>query len=127
MTLFFDINKLEELASCSEHFMALLVHHYNKKTIPSKWDKYPPAKRTIHGSSFLLNPLPLFEDKGTDILFKLQYIKLAAKRDWLMYKMYKYKALNTSFFPDLNYDAIKHNNLLKITPTEVQFKYEERI
>lgn len=124
MALFFDLNKLEEL-SCSDanKFLTLLEYHFNKKTIPSKYDKYKPVP--LHGSCFLLNPIPFFSDKTTDILYKVQYIKLAARRDYNLYRQYKYKALNTSYFPDLNWDAIRSNPLLKITPTEITFKYEE--
>ena len=78
----------------------------------------------LTGNSFLLFPEPLFID-NTDILYLVQYIKLAALRDWNLYKQYKYKSLQTSFFPDLNYDAIRSNPLLKITPTQITFKYEE--
>ena len=112
-----DLNKL----------FALLEHHYNKKTIPSKRDKYPPSKVSLHGHSYLLNLGPLLADKGTDILYKLQYLKLASMRDYLLYKQYKYKALDTSFYPDLNWANIKHNPLLIISPTEIKFKYEELV
>lgn len=124
--IFFNMKLLEEQSSCNnEKMIALLYHHYNKKTIPSKWDKYPPSRVPLHGYSYLLNPRDFFNDKGTDILYKIQYLKLAAMRDYLLYKQYKYKALQTSFYPDLNWAAIKHNPLLIITPTEIRFKYEE--
>lgn len=117
---------LEEQAKCDDNkLLALLLHHYNGKTIPSKYDKYPPSRVSLVGHSFLLNPRDFFLDKNTDILYKIQYLKLAAMRDYLLYKMYKYKALQTSFYPDLNHDGIKHNPLLQITPTEIHFKYEK--
>lgn len=125
--LFFNLDILEEQSSCdSNKFLTLLKFHYDKKTIPNKWDKYKPSKIPLHGHSYLLNPVDFFNDKSTDILYKVQYVKLAARRDYSLYKLYKYKALQTSFFPDLNYDAIRSNPLLKITPTEITFKYEER-
>lgn len=115
----------EQAGSNVQKLFALLTHHYNKKTIPSKRDSFAPSRVPLHGHSYLLNPRAFLEDKSTDILYKLQYLKLAAMRDYLLYKQYKYKALQTSFYPDLNYSAIKHNPLLIITPTEIQFKYEE--
>lgn len=128
IALFFNLKTLEEQAgNNNQKFLTLLEHHYNKKTIPSKWDKYPPSKVHLHGYSYLLNPRDFFLDKNTDILYRVQYIKLAALRDWLLYKQYKYKALQTSFFPDLNWDAISHNPLFKITPSEVLLKYEELV
>ncbi len=48
-------------------------------------------------------------------------------RNYLLYKQYKYKALETSFYPDLNWNAIKHNPLLIITQAEIKFKYEEML
>jgi hypothetical protein len=124
--IFFNQKLLEEQAAGNTlKLFTLLTHHYNKKTIPSKRDKFPPSRVPIHGHSFLVNPKPFLDDKTTDILYKLQYLKLAAMRDYLLYKQYKYKALETSFYPDLNHSAISHNPLLIISPTEIKFKYEE--
>lgn len=123
--LFFDLNKLEEQSCDSPNkFMALLWYHHTKR-LPNSFSKYKPSKVSLTGTSFLLNPQPLFDDKTTDIIYKIQYIKLCAKRDYNMYKQYKYKALNRSFYPDLAYDNIKHNNLLSIGDKEILFKYEE--
>lgn len=125
LALFFNQQLLEEQAGTDNNkLLALLSHHYNGKTIPSKWDKYPPSRVPLVGHSFLLHPRQFLEDKTTDIIYKVQYLKLAAKRDYLLYKMYKYKALQTSFYPDLNHSAIKYNPLLEITPIELLFKYE---
>lgn len=125
MALFFNLDLLDAQAGQdSEKFMALLEYHYSKR-LPSKYSKYKPSRVSLAGYSFLLNPRPLFVDQTTDILYKIQYVKLAARRDWNLYKQYKYQALQTSFFPDLNYDAIKQNPLLKITQSEIYFKYEE--
>ena len=102
----------------------MLEYHYNKK-LPNSWAKYKPSKVPLAGTSFLLYPYPLFQDKVTDILYKLQYVKLAARRDYTFYKEYKCSALQTSYFPDLNYEAISSNPLLIITKSEIYFKYEE--
>jgi hypothetical protein len=78
------------------------------------------------GNSFLINPEPLFKiKKSVDILYIIQYIKLAAKRDYSLYKYYGVKSLQLSYFPDINLEVIKTNPLLKITPTEIFFAYEE--
>lgn len=127
MALFFNLQTLESLAKGNDQkLLAMLEHHFNKKVLPSKFDKFSPApfNTIVHGHSFLISPAPFFKDTTTDILFKVQYLKLAAKRDYLLYKQYQYKALQRSFFPDLNYEGIKHNPLLVITSTEVNFKYE---
>jgi len=125
MALFFNLQALEAQSGTDAHkFMALLEYHYSKR-LPSKYSKYHPSKVPLNGTSYILNPLALFEDKSTDILYKLQYIKLAGRRDYSLYKLYKYKSLQLSYYPDIIYDTIKHNPLLTITPTEITFKYEE--
>lgn len=125
MALFFNIEVLElQSGSDPNKFMALLEYHYSKR-LPNRYSKYRPSTVSLAGHSFLLNPSSLFLDDYTDILYRIQYVKLAARRDWNLYKQYKYRALQTSFFPDINYDAIKQNPLLKITQSEIHFKYEE--
>lgn len=124
MACFFNLRKLEE-ASCNDSntFMLMLWYHFTKR--PPKNNKHLRFTQTdLRGNSFLLNPAPIFTDQSTDILFKVQYIKLAARRDYLLYKQYKYAGLQTSFFPDLVYDSLKYNPLLEIKPTEILFKYE---
>ncbi len=124
MALFFNLQTLESQSNNdSNKFMAMLEYHYSKR-LPSKYSKYKPSKVSLVGGSYLLNPLDLFNDKSTDILFKIQYIKLAGRRDYSLYKLYRYKALQLSYYPDIMLDAIKHNPLLNITQSEILFKYE---
>lgn len=125
MALFFDIKKLEEQAgNDSTRFLQMLYYHWNK-TIPlNNSNKFLRSKVPLIGNSYLLNPQDFFHDQSTDELFKVQYIKLAGRRDYSLYRMYKYCRLPTSYFPDLIYDSLKHNPLLEITPTEIIFKYE---
>lgn len=125
MAVFFNLDLLEAQSGTDVNkFMALLEYHYSKR-LPTRYSKYKPSTTSLAGHSFLLNPGELFRDEYTDVLYKVQYVKLAARRDWILYKQYKYRALQTSFFPDINYDAIKQNPLLKITQSEIHFKYEE--
>ena len=125
MALFFDLKTLEEQsANNPEKLIAMLAYHYNK-TLPYKNSKYKPSKISLAGNGFILNPIDLFQDKVTDLLYKVQYIKLAARRDYNHYRQYKYKALQISYYPDINYDSIRQNPLLNITKTEIFFKYEE--
>jgi hypothetical protein len=102
----------------------MLHLHYTKAPL-NKYNRTHFSKVPLHGASFLLNPAAFFADYSTDILFKVQYIKLAGRRDYALFKQYGYKRLQTSYFPDLAFDAIKHNPLITITPTEILFKYEE--
>lgn len=125
MACFFDLRLLEELSGSDPHkFLALLEYHRNGGMAKSKFSKYKPATKSLAGSSFILNPDRLFSDKTTDILFKLQYIKLAARRGYDLYKFYKYKSIQLSYYPDINIEAAKHNPLLIVTDKEIHFKYE---
>ena len=125
MAFFFNLDALETL-SCDQptEFMSILQHFYHKKLPHRK--KGPHYSRTkMVGSSFLVNPEPLFKSK-VDILYIIQYIKLAARRDYGLYKYYGILSLPLSYFPDINLGVIKTNPLLKITPTEIFFEYEEQ-
>lgn len=124
MAVFFDLEKLEE-QSCNEptKFLAMLENHFMKR-LPNRYSKHLYSKVPLHGKSFLLNPAGLFNDLTTDIIYKVQYVKLASLRDWSLYKVYKYTGLQTSYYPDLLYDVIRSNPLLEITQTEIKFKYE---
>ena len=126
MTLFFNLELLElKTGTDSYKFVESLRLHYLKRTIPrSKNDKVKPIVG-LHGHSFILNPEPLFDVKRIDLVHKVQYIKLAARRNYLNYKLYGHKHLDLSYFPDLMVDAIKYNPLLYTNENKLYFKYEE--
>ena len=123
--LFFSIENLER-ASCSDpiKLIALLKFHMEGKTIPSKRDKIKPSTISLKGSSFLVNPRPLLNNKSVDPYFIAQYIRLAAKRDYTMYSLYKQTSLPKSYYIDIDFEKLKHNPLFRITDTEIIFKYE---
>lgn len=124
MAIFFNLQTLEEQSGNDPMtFMSMLWYHYSKRLPKNASTKYKPSRVPLVGYSYLLNPEPLFHDNA-DILYKLQYVKLAARRDYALYKQHKYSGLQTSFFPDIKRDVIKHNPLLKITDSEIFFKYE---
>lgn len=127
MALFYNAKILEEQATCdNEKMLALLEYHWSKKIPKNLRVKFFPSPVNLAGQSFLINPADFFNDKNTDILYRIQYLKLTGLRDYNLYKQYKYVRLNKSYFPDIRYDDIKYNPLLKITQTEILFKYEER-
>lgn len=126
MTLFFDLNKLEKEANeDTRKFIAILDAFYYKKLPSRRRGALYVKKLNMGGFSFLLNPDPLFKLKNVDIAYIVQYIKLAARRDYNLYKYYGVKSLPLSYFPDINMMAIRTNPLLTITNTEIFFKYEE--
>lgn len=127
MTLFFNIEVLEkETKSDPFYMMAALERWYKKDLIPKNArERYKPLTKSLSGNSFLLSPDKFFKDKNTDIIYKIQYLKLAAKRDYTLYKLYGLKFLDLSFLPDINLKQISTNPLLSIEENKVYFKYEE--
>jgi hypothetical protein len=124
MTLFFSLEKLEKQTGNSDpKFMQILWEHYQCKTLqrPSlRKVKFKP----INGSSYLLNPQPLF-NQTIDIAYVVQYIKLAAKRDYSLFRMFNQIGLDLSFFPELDQQYINRNPLLIVKNNHIQFKFEE--
>lgn len=120
MTVFFDSDKLKKYANGDlRQYIYLFQLHCENKLLPRN------IRGSLVGRSFLLNPISFLKDKQTDILFKIQYIELAARRDYSLYKLYGYKSLDTSFYPDLNIPKIQNNPLLQLDNRHINFKYEE--
>ncbi len=127
MLTFFNENLLQEL-SCNDpnYYLALLHFHVNGIKYPkTRNDKYKPSTKSLVGLSYLLNPKQLLSDKTVDIYHKIQYVKLASRRDYLLYKFYKDPTIDISFYPDINLNVAKQNPLLKVTSQKIHFKYEK--
>lgn len=126
MTLFFNLQTLEAKTKNNPKLLVdTLQLHFLNKTLPKNARTQAKPLLNISGNSFLLNAAPLFADKITDIIYKAQYVKLAGRRDYLLYKLYGDKTLDLSYFLDINIDYIKHNPLLTITNNKIKFKFEE--
>lgn len=127
MTLFFNLELLESTTQCdSTKLVESLRLHFIRKTIPkNKYSKIKPIFN-LKGNSFLINPAAFFADTNTDIVYKAQYIRLAGRRNYAIYKHYGYTYLDLSFYSDIDLNAIKQNPLLKITENKIHFKYEEK-
>lgn len=123
MALFFNLELLEAVSGCEPKLMlSMLEQHFYKKLIPkNRYDL--STRKNLTGHSFLLNAEPLFSDT-CDIAYKVQYIRLAGRRDYSLYKLYKAVYLDLSYFKDIDLDAIKHNPLLDINTNKIYFKYE---
>lgn len=126
MTLFFNLQTLETKTKCNpQTLVETLKLHYLGKTLPrNSKDKVKPIRNLV-GTSFLLNAASLFADTTTDIVYKAQYIRLAGRRDYVLYKLYGYRYLDLSYFLDIDLNAIKYNPLLTINNRQIYFKYEE--
>jgi hypothetical protein len=127
MTLFFNLELLESKTQCdSTKLVETLRLHFIRKSIPkNQYSKIKPIFN-LKGNSFLINPARLFTDTSTDIVHKAQYIRLAGRRNYAIYKYYGYAYLDLSYYSDIDLNAIKSNPLLKITENKIHFKYEEK-
>jgi len=111
----FSLSKLERLANNNPIKLVEILEEYYKR-----------FKLGLEGgSSYLLSPAELFFDDNTDILFKSQYITLAARRSYQQYIDLGYTYLDLSYYPDLKINAIKYNPLLTLNNNKLYFKYEE--
>lgn len=126
MALFFNIEYLEkEAANDAVRFLALLRNYYIGVLPKNSKDRNVADRRKMAGHGFILCPAPIFESTRIDIAYRVQYVMLAARRDYSLYKLYRYTALDLSYFPDIDLEKIKHNPLLKIEGKHLYFKYEE--
>ena len=124
MAVFFNLELLEAESQCDPKLMlSMLERHFYKKLIPK--NRREQSYKNLSGHSFLLNVAPLFQDT-VDIAYKVQYIRLAGRRDYSLYKFYKATYLDLSFFKDIDLELIKHNPLLKIDSNKIYFKYESK-
>jgi hypothetical protein len=128
MTLFFNILVLEEETRGDPNYMIeALGQFYNNRSLPKdSRQKYKPIRKSLAGTSFLLNPQDFFNDKTTDIIYKAQYLRLAGRRDYIAYKFYRIKYLDLSYYNDIILSQIAGNPLLEINSTQIKFKYEEK-
>lgn len=127
----FDLENLErECKKCGITLLEGLQYAsnvYPPKNGKSKLIKFKKDK-VLQGSSYILNLKDLIEDKDTSSEYKEQYIKLLARRDYSLFKMYQYICLNISYFPDMDHKAISSNPLLYIDKGKnMHFKHEHKL
>jgi hypothetical protein len=127
MALFFNLDTLEHYSGGNYVTLVEILENFFTGTIPKnkyvRLPKYNPQK--LRGESFLLNPRDLFKDP-TDTAYKAQYIRLAARRSYMLYRMYGFRDLDLSLYPDLAVDSIKHNPLLTINKSTIKFNLESK-
>lgn len=128
MTLFFDLTKLREEAGSNPRDIVATLETFYYKKLPNRRKGIKAIKRNLAGLSFILNPEPLFKaKKHIELAYIVQYISLAGKRDYTLYKYNGIKTLDLSYHPDILMQNIRLNPLLKITDKEIFFLYEEQI
>lgn len=125
MMILFNLDTLESVSKGDAQTLRLVLKHFYFNS-PSKsrlhYTRYNRAR--MFGKSFLLNPEPLVTDDRTDPLFIAQYIRLAGRRSYMLYKTYGITHLSLSNYPDIDISMLKHNPLLKIADNNIYFKYE---
>lgn len=126
MILFFSLSILEAdtLGNPRQMVEKLRLFYTKKHLAKNSYSKVKPI-RNLTGNSYILNPAEFFADNITDIIYKSQYIQLAGRRDYSLYKLFNEKYLDLSYFKDINIDNIKTNPLITITQNKIYFKYEE--
>ena len=124
MLLFFDLQKLEQHSKTPSEFIDNLKTFYFAYYIKDASYRLKSLK-SFTGYSYLLNPEPLFRDQTVDIAHKVQYVKLAARRNYSTYKLTSVAQLDLSLYPDIDIEALRGNTLLSIDQYQIKFKYEE--
>ena len=124
--LFFDLTILEEATGCDPQWLVLALYKFwrGQQFPKNQYEKYKPLPNMKPGSAFLLNPEPFFTDRSTDYTYKAQYIRLAGRRNFSLYKTHGIKSLDLTLYPDLDTKAIGSNPLLQIANKLIYFKYE---
>lgn len=126
MTLLFNLEYLDSISDNVISYISTLKHYQQRSlVIPPKGVSKKFRQYRMVGQSFLLNPESLLNDRQTDPSYIVQYIKLAARRDYAMYKLYNIIHLDLTYYPDIDRSKISHNPLLKIAGDKLHFKYEE--
>ena len=123
---FFNLDTLEEGTECNSEYLVIALQKFwlGIRYPKNAREKHKPLKHLAAGSSWLINPAALFNDKSTDIAYKAQYIRLAGRRNFAMYKTHGITYLDLTLYPDIDMTVIAHNPLLTITNKQIHFKYE---
>lgn len=118
MILLFNLNNIKSTSRTNEEVLHKLWMMYHRPYMLDNLSKYI-------GNSFLLNFRGLYSVKNTvDIAYIMQYIEIASRRSYFMYKTYAEKSLDLSFFPDIDKTAIKYNKLITIEQNKIYLKFE---
>lgn len=122
--MFFDMKTLHIESENRPELMLKMLENYFYNRIPkNKADRVNFSAKNLIGDSFILSPARLFFSK-VDVNYKVQYIILAAKRDYMFYRIYAVTYLDLSYFPDLDINKIRGNPLMEVINNKLYFKLE---
>ncbi len=122
--MFFDIKTLQKESKNSPVKMIKMLENWYLNKLPkNKRMMENFSKVSLKGDSFILQPLALFSAQ-VDVNYKVQYLILIAKRDYMFYLLYGVKYLDLSYFPDLDINKIRGNPLMEVVNNKLYFKLE---
>lgn len=129
--LFYDWKLISKEAGRSSKRVLTIVktmlEKQKGKQLPSnRWDySYPYFYKDFSGNSFLINPEPLFINRGYWMDKELaNYIGLASFRNFNDYRLFGKTTLDLIASP-LSLTQIKQNRLFQLKNDKIHFKYEE--
>lgn len=122
MTLFFSLEKLERISKGSDlAFLKNLETYFNIKC--KGYPKYGNFK-SLAGNAYLLNAQPLF-NITIDPAYIVQYVRLAARRDYTHLALFNSISLDISFYPEIDFNKLRGNPLLTLKQNQLHFKFED--
>ncbi len=120
----FDVNKLFNYCGNDNIKLLKVIENYYYKRIPKNYlDRKNFFNGSLKGTSYLLNPLGLFNSK-TDSAYKVQYLALAGRRDFMLHAEYGISYLDLSFWPDIDLNKLKGNPLIEVKNNQIHFLLE---
>lgn len=123
--IFFNLQLLLAKAKTDKQIVEAVYNMFIGKTIrKNQADNSLIIPSLKYGNSFLLKPDKLFNRNLSDV-YVSQYIQLAGRRSYSLYKGYGMRYLDLITYPDIILRNIKHNYLLNIVDDKIYFKYEE--
>jgi len=125
MILLFNLENLETVTKGDPKLLRLtLKHFYQNAPVKANYRYTQYSRNKMYGKSFLRNPEPIIYDNLTDPSYVAQYIRLAARRSYMLFKVYSVTYLDLSSYPDIDTSMLKHNPLLNIANNKIHFKHE---
>lgn len=123
--IFFNLQLLLDKAKTDKQIVEALHNMFIGKIIrKNQADNSLILPGLKYGKSFLLKPIKLFDKRLSDV-YVSQYIQLAGRRSYSLYRDYGLSYLDLTIYPDLIMKNIKNNYLLNIVDDKIYFKYEE--
>lgn len=125
--LFFDLDKIKKEAK-NRYDIVNIIHFLVYKPIPKTlYDVRTKNWREMNfsGQSFLINPEKFLDEECRyGINDSIMYLELAAKRNYMDYKIYRESRLPI-ILSDFSLKDLKQNKLLTITDDYIEFNAEK--